>query len=244
MFFKEKTFIPLEVCWLLFDEKISDKIYTSYRKKLMDIISYNINVVKVLNTNYFKDRLIAKEALRCNWTMQYMPMYQNDDEMVKFAIENGCAAIQYIDEHYLEDREFILFAIEHSKVGTIMSYEQMERWKKDKELALRACSVEPNNFSFIAESLQDDYQIAEIAIKNSDKNHSVVFYSLSERLKNNKRLALLECENEIPDTESFSDELKDDDDIAEKIIRLHGKDSWSLYWMSNRIREKYGLSNT
>lgn len=230
-------FLPLEISWLTVPEKITKEEYQLFQIKIMSAINDNIRIVEMLNSKYFEDKMIAMVALRCSWTMKYMPMWQNDDEMVWYAAEQGCSCIEYVADTFLRNREFVLFAVQHSENEVIMHYEEMKLYRSDKEIALWACEVNAGNFAYIDGQLQDDYKVAEIAIKNT--HNSSVYSWLGPTLKENRQLALLECDYERPDTENFIDAFKNDDEIAEKIIRLHGKKSWSLYWMSERIQKKY-----
>ncbi len=220
-------------------EKITKDEYRLFQKELIFAINEKIRIVEILNSRYFEDKVVAKTALRCGWTMKYMPMWQNDDEMVWYAAEQGGSALEFVAARFFENREFVLFAIKHSKGASIMHYENMKPYRSDREIASLACEVNADNFRFIAENLRDDYQVAEIAIKNTQ--HSSVYSYIGPSLKENRSLALLECEQEHPDAEYFIDAFKDDDEIAEKIIRLHGENSFALYWMSKRIQEKYGV---
>lgn len=236
---EDGVFIPLQLSYLAVPDKISTDEYNAFVIKLMSIIDKNIIIVKKLNSKFLEDRLVAKVALKCPWAMKYMPMWKIDDELVDYAMKNSAEAIDYIDSHYLENREFLVNAIKKSGEFAIMGLESMSKYRADRELALIACEMNGDNFSYIEETLRDDYEIAKIAIKNA--RFFSIYEDLGPSLKKDKSLALLECECERPGVEYFIDEFKDDEEIAEKIIRLHGKKSWSLYWMSERIMQKYGI---
>lgn len=239
IFDKKDIFLPLEISWLMFPEKISKEEYQLFQIKLMSAIDKCPSIVECLNEKYFEDKLIAMGALKWGWTMKYMPMWQNDDEMVNYAIEQGCGAIEFINSRYLKNRDFIIKAVEHSGNNSIMYYEQMKPYRSDREIALIACKVHGWNFTRLCNKLRNDSELAEIAMKNAGPNN--VYRYLGSKLKSDRRFALLECESERPDVENFIDVFKDDDEIAEKIIRLHGERSWSLYYMTDRIKDKYGV---
>lgn len=239
IFDKKDIFLPLEISWLMFPKKISKEEYQLFQIRLMSIIDKTPSITEYLNDKYYEDKLIAMGALKWSWTMKYMPMWQNDDEMVNYAIEQGCGAIEFINTHYLKDRDFIIKAVRNSGNNSIMYYDQMKPYRSDREIAVIACKVHGWNFTRLSNKLRNDSELAEIAMKNAGPNN--VYRYLGSKLKKDRKLALLECESERPDVENFIDEFKDDDEIAEKIIRLHGKRSWSLYYMSDRIKDKYGV---
>ena len=64
------------------------------------------------------------------------------------------------------------------------------------------------------------------------------YKSLSDELRNNKDLALLEFQAPQPSLDGFTDELLDDDDIAMKLIENEDI-TWMFYKMSERIKRKY-----
>jgi len=218
---KKGYFLPLEISWLTVPDKITKDEYRQFQIKLMSAINDNIQIVELLPAKYFEDKPIAMAALRCGWAMEYMPMWQDDDEMVRYAMEQSCSAIEFINARFLENREFVIFATQHSKDEMIMRFERMKPYRGDREIVLRACEVNPGNFEYIDDKLKDDYQIAEIVLK---KAHSAAVYdSVGPKLKENRRLALLECEQVSPYVEGFCDTFKDDDEIAEKLLYKHGR---------------------
>ena len=40
----------------------------------------------------------------------------------------------------------------------------------------------------------------------------------------------------------WSARIRNDDEVAEKLLELHGKDSWAWDHMSKRIKKKYGIA--
>ena len=72
-------------------------------------------------------------------------------------------------------------------------------------------------------------------------DHNTIYDYLSKRLKNNKNLAMLDLQENYPHTESYSAELKDDDEIAARLYELHGLAPWAWHYMSERLKKKYGI---
>ena len=54
---------------------------------------------------------------------------------------------------------------------------------------------------------------------------------MSARLRGNKELAMLDLQEDFPNTEYYSSKLRNDDEIAAALIRLHVADSWEWYHM-------------
>ena len=80
------------------------------------------------------------------------------------------------------------------------------------------------------------------------------FYFLSYQCRNNKTLFrvqfvsylcytvhLLLLQEDFPNTEYYSSKLRNDDEIAAALFRLHGADSWAWYHMSKRLKKKYKI---
>ena len=240
IFFTEEEFIPLQVCFLPYRDKIGRERYIEYRRLLTARLNENPWLVEKLDKNYFKDRVLARTALKCGQVLKYLPMYQNDEKMVRLSLKHDGEAIQYANQRFQKDREWIRYAIEHSEDGVIMFLECMKPYRKDKELVYLACKVCRWNFVYIDEFFHDDYELAEMCMQPTG-DHNTIYDYLSERLKNNKNLAMLDLQEDYPHTESYSAELKDDDEIAARLYELHGLAPWAWHYMSERLKKKYGI---
>ena len=240
IFFTEEEFIPLQVCFLPYRDKIGRERYIEYRRLLTARLNENPWLVEKMDKNYFKDRVLARTALKCGQVLKYLPMYQNDEKMVRLSLKHDGEAIQYANQRFQKDREWIRYAIEHSEDGVIMFLECMKPYRKDKELVYLVCKVCRWNFAYIDESFHDDYELAEMCMQPTG-DHNTIYDYLSERLKNNKNLSMLDLQEDYPHTESYSAELKDDDEIAARLYELHGLAPWAWHYMSERLKKKYGI---
>lgn len=54
---------------------------------------------------------------------------------------------------------------------------------------------------------------------------------------------MLDLQEEFPSTEDYSSKLRNDDEIAAELYKLHGKDSWAWYHMSKRLKKKYQIED-
>ena len=242
IFRTDKFFVPLDSCFLLHKEKIGKEDYIKYRRRLTEKIDEHYELIKILDRRYFKDRILARSALKRGWTLEYLPMYSDDESMVRWCLKNYGDSIEYAGERIRKDREWVKYAIEHSK-KCIMAQECMEPYRKDKELVYLACRIDAGNYSWADENLRDDEELARLCLEQelSHRNIDSVYYSMSLRLRNNKELALLDIATGYPNTEYYSETLKDDDDIAEKLYERYGVRHWAWYYMSKRLQEKYKI---
>lgn len=242
IFFSEGEFIPLQVCLLPYRQKIGHERYIGYRRLLTKQLINNPRLIEKLDISYFNDRVLARSALKYGWMLRYLPMYQNDEKMVRLSLTHDGTAIEYADKRFQQDREWVKYAIEHSKNGTIMFLDCMKPYRKDKELVYLACRIERYNFAYVDKSFQDDFGLAKICLQQTEDPNTIFEY-LSKRLKGNKELAMLDLEEDYPNTEYYSAKLRDDDEIAAKLYELHGTKSWAWDHMSKRLRKKYRIED-
>ena len=242
IFFSEGEFIPLQVCLLPYRQKIGHKRYIEYRRLLTKQLINNPRLIEKLDISYFNDRVLARSALKYGWVLRYLPMYQNDEKMVRLSLTHDGTAIEYADKRFQQDREWVKYAIEHSKNGTIMFLNCMKPYRKDKELVYLACRIKRYNFAYVDKSFQNDFDLAKICLQQTEDPNTIFEY-LSKRLKGNKELAMLDLEEDYPNTEYYSSKLRNDDEIAAKLYELHGTKSWAWDHMSKRLRKKYRIED-
>ena len=223
-------------------KKIEHKRYIEYRRLLTKQLINNPRLIEKLDISYFNDRVLARSALKYGWVLRYLPMYQNDEKMVRLSLTHDGTAIEYADKRFQQDREWVKYAIEHSKNGTIMFLDCMKPYRKDKELVYLACRIKRYNFAYVDKSFQDDFDLAKICLQQTEDPNTIFKY-LSKKLKGNKELAMLDLEEDYPNTEYYSAKLRNDDEIAAKLYELHGTKSWAWDHMSKRLRKKYRIED-
>lgn len=239
IFFTEKEYIPMTVILIPYRDIIGEEEYSACRDLLCEELDEHPRLMEKLDKAYFHDPVVAKTVLKYAFAMGQLPEYQDDEDMVRYALENDGEAIQYVNERFLNDREWVKFAIKHSEDGTIMYFDCMAPYRTDKELVYLACSVKRWNFVYVDEAYRDDYDLAKIVLSKHEDPNAVYSY-LSERLRDDLSLALIDVEEEFPSTEYYSEQLRDNDEVAEKLVKIHGVDRWFFYHMSDRLKEKYG----
>jgi hypothetical protein len=70
---------------------------------------------------------------------------------------------------------------------------------------------------------------------------NTIYDYMSARLRGNKELAILDWQENFPHIEYYSSKLKNDDEIAAELFRIHGADSWAWYHMSKCLKKKYNI---
>lgn len=238
--FEESEFIPVEVCLLPYKKVIGKKRYVEYRKRLSKLLNEHPNLMEKLDLSYLNDRVLAKTVLKYGWPLWFLPQYQDDEVMIKYSLSHSGTAIEHASKRFQNDREWVKFAIEHSADGTIMYLDCMKPYRKDKELVYLACKVERWNFVYVDKFYRDDFDLAKICMKQIGKPNEIYSY-MSDRLRGNKELAMLDLQEDSPSVEDYSVELRNDDEIAAELYRLHGTDSWLWYHMSKRLKKKYNI---
>lgn len=238
--FEDREYIPVEVCLLPYKKAIGQKRYIEYRKKLSKLLDKNPQLMKKLNLTYFNDRVLAKTVLKYRWPLGLLSQYQDDEVMVKYSLSHSGEAIEYASKRFQNDRKWVKFAIEHSSDGTIMCLDCMKPYRKDRELVYMACKVTKRNFVYVDKSYRDDYELAKLCMEHIG-DPDTIYNCMSARLRGNKELAMLDLKEDFPNTEFYSTKLRNDDEIAAELFRLHGADSWAWYYMSKRLKKKYNI---
>lgn len=238
--FDDEEYIPMSYVLLLSGKEIGDDLYEECRKDICVELERNPWMMKKLDKTIFHDREIAKVVLKHSFAMEELPEYQNDDEMVKYALEHDIRSFQYIGEKYLDDRELVRNVIERSdRRHVIMGYKNMERYRKDREVVYLACMTNSSNLRYVDPEFRDDYELVK---KMLESGEYFCLFDMSERLKGDMSLAIFMANTEEPDcVAAFNEGIRDSDELAEIIIKKHGISYDSLSGMSDRIKEKYGV---
>lgn len=236
--FEDRVYIPVEVCLLPYKKAIGQKRYIEYRKKLSKLLDKHPDLMEKLDPSLFNDRVLAKVVLKYRWPLGLLHQYQDDEVMVRYSLSHSGEAIEHASKRFQNDREWVKFAIEHSADGTIMHLDCMKPYRKDRELVYLACKVDRWNFVYVDKSYRDDFKLAKLCLEQIGESNSIYSY-MSVRLRDNKELAMLDLQEDYPHTEYYSSKLRNDDEIAAELFRLHGANSWAWYHMSKRLKKKY-----
>ncbi len=241
IFLTEKKYIPMGTVLLPFGDRIGEEACERFRGELITELDENPYLLEKLDPSLFHDRQLARAALKHSLAMGYLEEYRDDDEMVRYALGCDGMAIEYVHERYLEDRDIVRLAIEHSEKSEIMELDRMERYRTDKEFVYLSCKVNPSNFRWVDEAFRDDYDLV-YRILTADNYRQSIVSSLSDRLKDDISVALLVVKADPGfGFEFLSERVRDSDEVALAVIEHKGPDSWEMYLMSDRIKGKYGF---
>ena len=235
-----RIYLPMTVILLSFREKIGEERYIAYRSQLCNELGRHPDLYMKLDRSLFADREIVKTVLASSYAMGDFPEYADDKELVRIALTYDGYQIQYVNTRFLHDRDLVKLAITHSEGSQIMDLECMEPFRSDRELVFLACQADVLNFSYIDPCFHDDYDLAYMVLKKNDFGAKEFYTALSSRLKDDLSLALIDAAGIHPAVEEYSDRLKDNEQVAEKLIERFGRSDKTLLYMSDRIRKKYG----
>lgn len=237
---EEREYIPMEVCLLSYQKSIGPKRYIEYRDRLSKLLEKNPNLMEKLDPSYFDDKVLAKVVLKHTWALGLLPQYQDDETMVRYSLSHNGEAIEHASKRFQNNRDWVKYAIEHSKGGVIMYLDCMKPYRKDEELVYLACKIERWNFVYVDKSYRNDFQLAKLCMEQVG-NPNKIYSFMSARLRRNQELAMLDLQEEYPNTEYYSSKLRNDDKIAAELYRLHGNDAWVWEHMSKRLKKKYKI---
>lgn len=117
------------------------------------------------DTTWFHNREIAKQILQIDGTfLKLYPTYQNDWEMVLFAVNENGNALRYATSVMRNDKEIVLAAVKRD--GYALEYAN-RRFRNDREvvmIAIRECGTA---WRYASERLKQDRDLLRFAISNS-----------------------------------------------------------------------------
>lgn len=73
-----------------------------------------------------------------------------------------------------------------------------------------ACKVERWNFVYVDKSYRDDFELVKLCMEQVG-NLNTIYEYMSTRLRGNKELAMLDLQEDFPNTEYYSSKLRNDE---------------------------------
>ena len=131
IFFDDREYLPMASVLIPYSDRIDSEKYNSIQADLCGVLKEHPRLIEKLDARYFHDPVIARVVLKHGFAMEYLPEYQDDDEMVRYALTQDGSAIRFVNARYLQDRDWVRLSIEHSANNTIMFYDCMESFRKD-----------------------------------------------------------------------------------------------------------------
>lgn len=237
---KEKyLFVPLEI---LFAKKASAESIAAMmeQKELFEYFFSTQSSIDLLPDYVFKNRDMALLMVSARGSLlEYLHKFKSDRELVITAIRKSVYACNYMDKSFWGDVEIAEEAAKNSRADLMFSYDSFKQFNDDDRIVKMALDANGANICYTSERIRSDYNMAKFALQHQREIYPYsAFPSLSDELRNCKELAVLEIASVKPSLDGFSDELLDDDDIAELLIIDEDK-CRHIDKMSERIKRKY-----
>lgn len=163
--------------------------------------------------------------------------FNADDDVIRAALSNDGEAIQYVRKDLRDDPDYIRIALSDEKAAAL-KMRCMSKYQDNENIVRIALEANGRNIEFTSPRLQDDLEIAKFAVTHQKDwfPYSTVC-NLSPRLRDSLEIALLDIHEGQVCVSSYSERLRDSEEVAEALIETGNK--WRLYLMSKRIQEKY-----
>lgn len=237
---KEKyLFVPLEI---LFAKKASAESIAAMleQKELLEYFFSTQSSIDLLPDYVFKNRDMAMLMVSTRGSLlEYLPKFKSDRELVLTAIRKSVYSCNYMDKSFWGDVEIAEEAAKNSRADLMFSYDAFKQFNDDDRIVKMALEANGANICYASERIRSDYDMAKFALRHQREIYPYsAFPSLSDELRKCKELAVLEIASVKPSLDGLSDELLDDDDIAELLISDEDK-CRQIYKMSERIKRKY-----
>lgn len=164
--------------------------------------------------------------------------YSNDPEVIITALTKDARAIQYVDESVRYKDEYLKLALSNDIYGEVLALDCMADYRDNDEYVLIALEANGASIQWASDRIRDDFDMAAFAIRHQNNcyYHATV-NNLSERLRDNIELAIIDLNEGHACVEDFSDRVRDNDEVAKAI--LASDNSRKICEMSDRIRKIY-----
>ena len=234
--------IPSSHVLLYHENQLPESLKKTALTELALFIKRNYEHAGLLPSWLFERRCFVEAAVREHGeVLSFAVAFQNDFEIVSAAVSNMFIAIKYASPKLKGNREILKKAATSSKYSLFFENEELRKYNNDEELVRISLEANGANIAYAADHFKDDYDIAKMALENIQNIYPTFAYeSLSERLRDDKSLALLMIKSGRLKLDSMSDRLRDDDEIAE-IIWDNRRGLYDFCYLSDRIRKKYGV---
>ncbi|MDD6489780.1 MAG: DUF4116 domain-containing protein [Clostridia bacterium] len=233
-------FVPLEILFaknanpdtikaIMKNSKLIEWLFSEHSSEIKQLPSYifdNKDVVKIMVSN--------KGSL-----LELSQKYSGDYDVVLTAVKDTPYAMDYADKSLWGNRIIAEEAAKHSESCLVFSIEAFKQFNDDDEIVKLALQANGANICYASERIRANYDMAVFALQHQREIYpNSAFESLSPQLRCRKDLAMIELQAPVPSLDGFSDELLDDDDVAQQLID-NEKITWLFYKMSDRIKRKY-----
>ena len=200
----------------LYDKEVIKKI-----SKVYD------NILKYVDKDILDDRDFILELVKDNGLVlcNLDEKYKKDYEIVLSAVNNNGLALASADDKFKKDKELITIALlTHRSVFQFVD----EEIKKDKEFIKHLINNFPTVIQYASDEIKADREIVLYCIrafKNSERGSYNFYYIISDKLRDDKEIALEIIEQHPLAILNVSERLKEDKDIVKLFIQKAPIDS-------------------
>ena len=235
---KERRIIPCDILLLS-----SDALESQHRKQILGILEVilkeNVWLTMELPACIFnqKDAVLMAVKIKGD-SLRRFTKYNADEEVIINALSANGKAIQYVKKELRDRKEYLKLALS-DRFAETLEMNCMKKYRDDEEMMKIALEANGSNIEYASDRLKDCDELAKIAITHQ-RNYrpDSTICNLSERLRDTLEIALLDIEEGHACIDSYSDRLRDSEEVAEVLIKSQFK--WKMYLMSERIQKIYG----
>jgi len=140
--------------------------------------------------------------------------------------------IDWLPNYYKNNKKFILEILKYCK---IRDFEFIDyRLRKNKKIALKAMKINVLNITYCSEKFTDNKEMIIKCIKYGAKQNNFNFlYYISDRLKNDKEIAMLTVKTNGCSLNKFSENIRSNKEI---IIEAIKQDPFAMIYISDKIK--------
>ncbi len=199
---------------------------------------HKIRIVKYVINNEQRKRIMHKAEIIEKFNKGEILAYKDfteelrkDPDVYKAAIKLNKLAYKYALGDILKDKEMIKLAIK----ATHYNYKTVpEELKSDKNLNLELVMINPSIFKLMKEESQKDEDIFSLVLARLGEDDSIMY--VKKYFKDSENILMKVIENKLRyGIHVFSDKLKNDKKILEKILPMRREE---ICYFSKEVRDR------
>lgn len=238
---KEYKKIPYDF-GLLTSNRLLKETRNQLLKLLKFVLDESLDLIHEIPSFVFNQKDAVMVAVsRYGKSLKRFPKFNLDHDVIVAALTNDGEAIEYVNEKLRNNIDYIKLALNNMYSETL-KMPCMAEYRDDEELVKIALEANGCHIKYASDRLKDDFEMAKFAIQHQkDWYPECTVCHLSERLKDNVDLAIVDIKEGHGCIDSFSDKVRDNNKVAMALMK--SEYAWKMYLMSDRVQKKYGMDN-
>lgn len=238
---KEYKKIPYDF-GLLTSNRLLKETRIQLLKLLKFVLDESLDLVHEIPSFVFNQKDAVMVAVsRYGKSLKRFPEFNADPEVIAAALTNDGKAIEYVNKNLQDNMDYIKLAL-NNEYSETLKMPCMAKYRDDEELVRIALEANGCHIKYASERLKDDFEMAKFAIQHQkDWYPECTVCNLSERLKDNVDLAIVDINEGHGCIDSFSDKVRDNNKVAMALMK--SEHASKMYLMSDRVQKKYGMNN-